>query len=103
MNTNLDSLTSLPEYQELVTKRNRIIWPLLALTVAAYVSFILAIAFEPATLGRPIGDGVISVGIILGLVLILFNFVITLIYVRAANRTIEPLIARVHAAIGETK
>lgn len=103
MNTNLDTLTSLPEYKALIAKRNKIIWPLLVLTVLAYISFILAIAFEPAALGKPIGGGVISIGIVLGLLLILFNFVITLVYVRAANRTIEPLIARVHAAIGEAK
>ena len=72
------------------------------LTVGAYFAFILVIAFSPATFGKPLQDGgATSIGIVLGLALILFNFVITLIYVRIANRTIEPLIARVHAAAGE--
>lgn len=101
MSNQLQRITQTPEYQELVTKRGKLIWPLAFLTVAAYVAFILAIAFAPHSLGTPIGDGVISVGIVLGLALIIFNFIITLLYVRGANRTIEPLIAKVHTAVGE--
>ncbi len=97
----LHRITQAPEYHELITKRSRLIWPLAILTVAAYVAFILAIAFVPHALGEPIGEGVISIGIVLGLALIIFNFVITLLYVRGANRTIEPLIARLQAAVGE--
>jgi uncharacterized membrane protein (DUF485 family) len=97
----LDALTSSPEYKELIATRTRIIWPLLVLTVAAYVGFILLTAFLPATLAKTVGGGVVSVGILLGLGLILFNFVITLIYVYRANRDIEPLVASVHALAGE--
>ena len=103
MHTNLDSFTSSIEYRTLLAKRRRLIWPLLILTLVSYFSFILAIAFAPAALGKPVGDGVISIGILLGLGLIVLNFVITLLYVRSANRTIEPLIARVHAVVGESK
>ena len=101
MSANLAAITALPEYHALIAKRNRLIWPLLILTVAAYIAFILAIAFAPEFLGQKIGDGVISIGIVLGFGLILFNFVVTLIYVRAANRDIEPLIARVQSLAGE--
>lgn len=102
MTTSLENLTATPEYQELVHKRNRLVWPLLLLTVGAYFAFILMIAFSPASLGKPLHEGgVVSIGIVLGLLLILFNFVITLLYVRAANRDIEPLIAKVHQVVGE--
>ena len=101
MSNPLQRITQTPEYNELISKRSKLIWPLAVLTVAAYVAFILAIAFAPHALGTPIGDGVISIGIVLGLALIIFNFVITLLYVRGANRTIEPLIARVQATVGE--
>jgi len=97
----LEALVSSPEYLALIRKRNRIIWPLLVLTVAAYVGFILSIAFVPHALGTTIGGGVVSVGILLGLALIFFNFVITFIYVRRANRELEPLIAHVHALAKE--
>lgn len=102
MPINLTALTASPEYNALIAKRNRLIWPLLILTIAAYIAFILAVAFAPAALGKPIMEGsVISVGILFGLGLIIFNFVITLIYVRGANRDIEPLIARVQQLAGE--
>jgi uncharacterized membrane protein (DUF485 family) len=97
----LETLTSSPEYLSLIKKRNAIIWPLLLLVLLAYVGFILAVAFAPKALGQPVGGGVVSIGIVLGFCLILFNFVITLIYVYRANRELEPLIARVHARAGE--
>ncbi len=102
MSTSLETLVGKPEYQALLHKRKQFVWPLLLLTVAAYFVFILAIAFAPAALGKPLHEGgTISIGIVFGLGLILFNFVITLIYVRAANRHIEPLIKNVHTAVGE--
>jgi uncharacterized membrane protein (DUF485 family) len=97
----LEKLTASPEYLALIKKRNRIIWPLLSLVVLAYVLFILAIAFDPKALGQTVGGGVVSIGILLGLGLILFNFVVTLIYVYRANRELEPLIAAVHTKAGE--
>lgn len=104
MHRDIEQLTSLPEYHSLVRTRDKIIWPLLIATVAAYMVFILAIAFTPSLLGRPVvSGGVVSVGILLGLALIFFNFVITLLYVRLANRDIEPLIAQMHKAAGESK
>jgi uncharacterized membrane protein (DUF485 family) len=90
----LESLTSSPSYQQLIETRARIIWPLLWLTVASYVGFILAIAFAPASLGTPFFGSAVSVGIVLGLALIFLNFVITFLYVRRANHTLEPLIAQ---------
>jgi uncharacterized membrane protein (DUF485 family) len=101
MSTNLERFTSSPAYQELIAKRNKIIWPLAVLTFGSYFAFILAIAFSPASLGKPLGGGPVSIGILLGLALILFNFLITFLYVRAANRDLEPLIARVQAQKGE--
>lgn len=102
MTVNLDTLTTLPEYHALMQKRTRLVWPLLVLTVVSYVGFILAIAFIPSALGKPVAEGgVVSIGIVLGLALIVLNFVITLLYVRGANRHIEPLIKQVHAAVGE--
>ncbi|MBN67184.1 MAG: hypothetical protein CMM94_06440 [Rickettsiales bacterium] len=95
------TLTSSPEYKELVSKRSKLIWPLLSLTIIAYMGFILIIAFSPESLGKPVGDGVISIGLVLGLALIFFIFAITYVYVRKANREIEPLIRRIHELKGE--
>jgi len=101
MPLDLQNLTSSPEYKELMAKRRRLILPLVVLTVGAYVAFILAIAFIPAKLGVMVGS--VSLGILLGLALILFNIIVTLIYVRAANRNIEPVIRRLHHMAGDAR
>jgi uncharacterized membrane protein (DUF485 family) len=96
-----DALSSSPEYQALIHKRHRIIWPLAVITIAAYVGFILSVAFEPAALGKTLEGTKISIGILSGLLLIVFNFIITLVYVYRANREIQPLLDRVHALAQE--
>lgn len=81
----------LPEYAALTRARNRIVWPLSAVVVLAYFALILTIAFNPAALGAPVGDGVTSIGVVLGLGLIFFCMIVTGIYVYYANTVLEPL------------
>lgn len=98
MQHELASLMASTEYKALVRARSRIVWPMVSLAIAAYLGFILIIAFAPAILRAPIVEGrIISVGIVSGFGLILFNIVLTLIYVRIANRRIEPLVKLVQA------
>ncbi|HSC69615.1 MAG TPA: DUF485 domain-containing protein [Cellvibrio sp.] len=86
-----ESIRQLPEYAALTRARKKIMWPLSLAVIVAYFALILTIAFEPAALGKPIGDGVTSIGILLGLGIILFCMMITGIYVYYANRVLEPL------------
>ncbi len=87
----IDTIRQLPEYAALTRARKRIMWPLSLATIIAYFALILTIAFDPASLGNPIGNGVTSIGMVLGLGVILFCMVITGIYVYYANRVLEPL------------
>ena len=43
------ALAELPEYKLLLQKRHKLVWPLVFIITAAYFSFILLIAFMPAT------------------------------------------------------
>jgi len=86
-----ETIRQLPEYAALTRARKKIMWPLSLATIVAYFALILTIAFNPASLGNPIGDGVTSIGMVLGLGVILFCMVITGIYVYYANRVLEPL------------
>jgi uncharacterized membrane protein (DUF485 family) len=86
-----ETIRQLPEYAALTRARKKIMWPLSLATIVAYFALILTIAFDPASLGNPIGDGVTSIGMVLGLGVILFCMVITGIYVFYANRVLEPL------------
>lgn len=87
----IETIRQLPEYVELTRARKKIMWPLSLATIIAYFALILTIAFAPDTLGNPIGDGVTSIGILLGLGVILFCMLVTGIYVYYANRVLEPL------------
>lgn len=86
-----ETIRQWPEYAALTRARKKIMWPLSIIVIAAYFVLILAIAFVPQSLGQPIGDGVTSIGISLGLGVILLCFVITGVYVYYANRVLEPL------------
>lgn len=86
-----DTIRQLPEYAALTRARKKIMWPLSIATILVYFALILTIAFNPGALGEPIGEGVTSIGMVLGLGVILFCMVITGIYVSYANRVLEPL------------
>ncbi len=100
---NPEKIRQLPEYVELTRARKKIVWPLSIAIIATYFALVLAIAFYPASLGSPIGDGVTSIGIALGLGVIVFCMVITGIYVAYANRVIEPLTRAIVKKAGELK
>lgn len=90
-NISLAQLQQQPEYLALKRARSRITWVLAVITITMYFSLILLIAFAPDSLAQPIGQGVTSIGIMLGLGVILGCFIITGIYVYYANTVLEPL------------
>jgi uncharacterized membrane protein (DUF485 family) len=74
-----------PEFHALVRERSRFAWGLSLFMMAIYFGFILVVAFAPDVLGTPIGAGVTTIGIPLGVGVILAAFVLTGLYVRRAN------------------
>jgi len=98
-----EQIRQMPEYAELTRARKKIVWPLSVAVIVAYFALILIIAFWPASLGAPIGEGVTSVGIALGLGIIVYCMVITGIYVTYANRVIEPLTNAIRQKAGALK
>ena len=82
-----------PKYKELTTKRNRFAWTLSLIMLLVYYAFILTIAFSPEVLAIPISEGsVISIGIPIGIFIILFSFFLTGLYVYKANGTYDVLL-----------
>ncbi|AQA00762.1 hypothetical protein BWQ93_09210 [Sphingopyxis sp. QXT-31] len=76
-------------YQRLVTTRSRFGWRLTILMLAIYFGYILLIAFEPHILARPLWPGVTSLGIPLGLGVIVAGILLTAVYVRRANKVFD--------------
>jgi len=83
-----------PRFQELVRQRTRFAWTLSIAMLVIYFGFILLVAFAKPLLATKIGDGVTSLGIILGLGVILSAFVLTGIYVQRANSRFDELTRR---------
>jgi len=81
-----------PKFQELVATRKSLGWSLSVLMLAIYFGFILLVAFDKSFLGTPIsGEGVTTIGIPIGLAVIISAFVLTGIYVVNANARYDEL------------
>lgn len=87
----VQKIQSHPKYLELRTKRNRLGIFLTALMLIVYYGYIALIAFDKKFLAQPIGSGVTSLGIPIGMGVIIFTIVITGIYVRRANGEFDTL------------
>jgi uncharacterized membrane protein (DUF485 family) len=87
----LDKIQESRSYAALVKARALIIWPLSLLIMVLYFSFILVIAFVPELFAIRIGTTHFTLGIAVGLGMIVFTFLLTGFYVLIANRVLEPL------------
>ncbi len=88
-----------PNYIQLVKDRTRFGWLLTLAMLVVYYGFILLIAFNKEALSIPIGNGVTTTGIPIGLFVIVFTVVITGIYVRHANGKYDELTAAIHREV----
>ena len=81
-----------PKYQQLKSTRNTYGWIMTILMLVVYYGYIALIAFNKAFLAQPLGaTGVTTVGIPIGVGVILFTIIITGIYVRRANTEFDAL------------
>ena len=80
-----------PKYQELKAKRSRFGWWLTGAMMVVYYGFILLVAFDKPLLASRLGEGVMTLGMPIGLGVIVFTVVITAIYVRRANSEFDRL------------
>ncbi|QZT61697.1 DUF485 domain-containing protein [Mycolicibacterium austroafricanum] len=78
-----------PEFQELRTRLRRFVFPMTAVFLVWYAVYVLLGAFATGFMGTKVwGD--INVGLIIGLGQFLSTFLITGLYVRFANRELDP-------------
>jgi uncharacterized membrane protein (DUF485 family) len=94
-------IASHPKYLELKAKRSSFGWWLTALMMVVYYGFILLVAFNKEFLSQRVGEGVITIGMPIGLGVILFTIVITAIYVRRANSEFDDLTEDIKRAMGQ--
>jgi uncharacterized membrane protein (DUF485 family) len=91
-----------PAFQELERKRSRLGWTLTAITLLIYFGFILLVAFSPATLATPLGGMTMTLGLPVGVGIILASIVMTGIYVHRANSEFDDLVRKIHDSVAES-
>jgi len=96
----VDVIKNDPDYLRLVSERSRFAWILTIVMLVIYFGFVLVIAFDPSLLGTPLSAGsVTTVGIPVGVGVIISAFVLTGIYVRRANGEFDELTNRIKAKV----
>jgi uncharacterized membrane protein (DUF485 family) len=94
-------IASHPKYQELKAKRSSFGWMLTAMMMVVYYGFILLVAFNKEFLTQKLGAGVMTVGMPVGLFVIVFTIVITGVYVRRANSEFDDLTEEIKKAVSK--
>lgn len=87
----ITQITQNTQYRKLVKTRSRFSWILTLLMLVVYFGFITLVAFNKELLGKPLGAGVTTLSIPIGLGVILFTILITHFYVRRANSEFDQL------------
>src|SRR5262245_64359839 len=81
-----------PKFRELESQRSRLAWLLSAIVLAAYYGLMVVVAFWPHALHAPLSDGgVITIGVPIGVAVIVLSWVLTGLYVYRANTAFDEL------------
>jgi len=96
----VDQVKNNPKFQQLVKTRSAFAWKLSIAMLVVYYAFILTIAFSPETLGASMG-GIITIGIPVGVGIIVFAFILTGIYVKRANTEFDALTQQIKEEAGK--
>jgi uncharacterized membrane protein (DUF485 family) len=95
--TSHELLTS-SEFRHLVTRRWRVSLTLTIALFVLYYGFIILVATNRAMLARRVGD-VTTLGIVIGVAVLVCSWVLTAVYVVWANRQYDPEVDRLRARL----
>ncbi|MEX5340824.1 DUF485 domain-containing protein [Pseudomonas sp. I2] len=87
----IESISNHPDFQHLVRHKRRLNGSLTLTMLVAYYGFVLLVAFAPGVLGQSLAGGVTSVGMLVGVLMVLLSFLLTGLYVHRANNVLDPL------------
>ncbi len=85
-----------PEFQELRTRLRRFVFPMTAFFLIWYATYVLLGAFAHDFMAIQV-FGHVNVGLLIGLGQFLTTFIITGLYVRFANRELDPRAAAIRS------
>lgn len=80
-----------PKFKQMVSKKSRLSWILTAIMLFVYVGFMLLVGYNKEFLMTSIGGGVTTIGMPLGLGIIVLSFVLCGVYSYIANNALDQL------------
>ena len=97
----IQKIQSDPRYKRLRSTRQNFGVLLTILMLIVYYGYIALIAWDKPFLAKPIGSGVTTLGIPIGMGVIIFTIIITGVYVRRANKEFDALTAEILKDAGQ--
>ena len=91
----IEKIKNDPDFQKLVKERTRIMIILTLVELVVYFGFILLVAFNKEFLAQKLGEGVTTIGIPIGIGVIVISFLLTGIYVYIANKDFDELTEKI--------
>ncbi|NMI01488.1 DUF485 domain-containing protein [Pseudonocardia acidicola] len=87
-----------PEFAELRRRLRRFVFPMSAAFLLWYLAYVLLASYAPAFMATKV-MGNVTVGLVIGLLQFVTTFAITTIYVRYADRHLDPAAERLRHQI----
>jgi uncharacterized membrane protein (DUF485 family) len=87
-----------PEFQELRHRLRRFVFPMSVAFLLWYLLYVLLASYAPAFMSIKLA-GNINIGLVIGLLQFVSTFAITTVYVRYANRRLDPAGAKLREMI----
>jgi uncharacterized membrane protein (DUF485 family) len=86
-----EAISARPDFQELRHRLRRFVFPMTALFLAWYLLYVLLASYAPSFMATKL-VGNINVGLVFGLLQFVSTFLITFLYIRFADRRLDPLV-----------
>ena len=86
-----DAMLANPKFQRLVRTRSTLGWSLAAVMCFVYFGLIALVAFDKPLVAQPVGNGPTTLGIVLGVAVIVTAVILVGIYVAIANTRFDAM------------
>jgi len=93
-----EEVQSSPEFADLRSRLRRFVFPMSAAFLVWYLVYVLLASYAPSFMAIKV-LGNINVGLIIGLLQFVTTFLITTLYVRYANKHLDPAAERIRERI----
>lgn len=87
-----------PEFVQLRQRLRRFVFPMSAVFLAWYLIYVLLAAYQPEFMSIRVA-GNLTIGLVIGVLQFVSTFVITTLYVRYANKNLDPAAERLRAQL----